>query len=1138
MLIVDSRTMDAQKYQQLQQAFLELREQSIAQQNRQVADWQTKDAEFGRQLQLLLQADGQAGPMDEAIVQRRPEHEPTWVPESASADLPAQIGPWKILQKIGEGGHGVVYMAEQTSPIRRRVAIKQIKPGMDSGMILARFEAERQALAMMSHPSIANVMDAGTSDTGAPFFVMELVHGVPIDQFCEENSLDLPHRLQLLIQACRAMHHAHRKGIIHRDIKPANVLVTVDSGEPLVKIIDFGIAKALHMPLTDRTLFTEYGQIVGTLEYMSPEQALMSQTGIDVRSDVYSLGVLLYLLVTGETPLSRQQLLQEGIWKLRESLRDIEPPTPSLRITSGSRAGRWKDHAMPEWHSAVKGDLDWITMKALAKEPDQRYDSTADLAADVQHFLSGEPVTARPPGWLYSLRKTVRRHWITTVISTALLASLLISTIALWAGYRRSQQNLGRARQLSSVLEEKATALNQALSSANSQRQRADRSAAALAVVADRQTIELAWTAGLTGDLQTCTAQLSTIPPDRRGALWRMTESAARRMALPAIRSRSAGGIRAAGCSPDGSWLAVLSSDGRLQSLRAPGTAHPKAGQQPWPAADWQQDRGATTFGMASENSILLGRSDQVTLLSRTAAAEPIHQRLLKLHTGGIRDIVWWESAQRWIVSTGANWLHLVTADATESTDAIQLPARIAHVFVLDDEIWVAALDGSVFVVRAENGLSEESVTQIPSGGGQVIAAWQMQASVIVATTSGRILRYDRSAGDGSMTQIQQLPGPVRSARFSEAGRLAVSLTDGTVGEYVVDQNRFLPLQQFAEVIRDVIPMQQGQYAIVQADGDIFLYSAARRQACERTQQRLAAAVDGLPLPTDSVSVAASRSGDLLISDLQTAVVTQQRRIHDGEIFEIAAHGSLVASTGGDQQLIISRRPELQPLHTREIAWGVRGAAFSPDGRWLAAAASRSNPNQLREGTLDLWNVETLQPQARLAGHTNWVIRQAFDHQGELTTLAVDHTVRMWSIPQGICRQTIDFSGFAPGSATGRLNQQLLIGHTDGSVSVWNPETGEFIASATVAPDSILDFIPADNLVFAVSTGTSELLQLELASAKLSVTTRLPLLAGQPLAVRLSPDQTLAVLTFDSGRALHLPLSDTTRNQSPAGQRP
>jgi len=717
-----------------------------------------------------------------------------------------------------------------------------------------------------------------------------------------------------------------------------------------------------------------------------------------------------------------------------------------------------------------------------------------------------------------------------------LLASLLISTVALWVGYRRSLENLGRARQLSGILEDKATELNRALSTAKGERRRADRNAAALAVVADRQTIESAWSTGLAGDETACIEQLSTIPPNRRGLLWEMTAATARRLALPQIRRRDDGGIRTADRSQNGQQLMTLSSSGQLQSLAAATNLETDSGSHParWARDVWQQDRSATTFGIASDETVLLGRSNEVTLLSRNTVDQSTSARTLVLHTGGVRDIVWWEPAQQWIVSTGANWLHLINADASECVESVRLPSRVAGVFLLPHQIWIAGLDGSVFVLRPEDGWRQESISQMQSGAGQVIAARQMGPDVIVATRNGAVLRYPLDGQADKWTIITQLPDTLRSARFTADGRLVVSLTDGSIGQYTLDQDRFLSLQQFPEVIRDVVPIGQAHYAIVQADGDIFLYSAERRQTAERAQQQLSTAVDGLPVSADGLSVTAGSSGHLLTSDLQTAAVIRQKRVHEAEIFEIAAHGDLVASTGGDQQLVISRLPELDQIHTARIAWGVRGAAFSPDGRWLAAAAEQANPSQLREGTLDLWDMETLQPYARLAGHKNWVIHQTFHQQGrQLVTLSVDNTIRLWSVPDGFCQQTIDFSGFAPGATVYPVDDRLLVGHTDGSVSAWNAQSGEFIDAVTVAPDSILQFVAADKLVFAVSTGASELIQLQLSNTdRLSVISRLPLLAGKPQAVRIAADHSLAVLTFSSGRMLQLPLPNPQRDKA------
>ena len=285
--------------------------------------------------------------------------------------LGTQIGPYKLLQQIGEGGFGVVYMAEQNEPVERRVALKIIKPGMDTQQVIARFEAEEQALAMMDHPNIARVFEVGATDSGRPYFVMELVKGVPITQFCDEHHLTPRQRLELFIPVCHAIQHAHQKGIIHRDIKPTNVLVAEYDDQPVPKIIDFGVAKAIQQRLTERTMFTQFGQVVGTIDYMSPEQAKLNELDIDTRSDIYSLGVLLYELLTGETPFDRQRLRSAAFDELLRIIREEEPPKPSTRLSSSHSlpsiaANR---HTEPKKLSAlVRGELDWIVMKALEKD--------------------------------------------------------------------------------------------------------------------------------------------------------------------------------------------------------------------------------------------------------------------------------------------------------------------------------------------------------------------------------------------------------------------------------------------------------------------------------------------------------------------------------------------------------------------------------------------------------------------------------------------------------------------------------------------------------------------------------------------------------------------------------------------------
>lgn len=346
------------------------------------------------------------------------------------------IGKYRLLQKIGEGGFGAVYMAEQREPVQRTVALKIIKPGMDTDSVIARFEAERQALAMMEHPNIARVFDGGTIETSnilgggpRPYFVMELVKGVPVTEYCDRNSLSTRDRLRLFIDICKAVQHAHQKGIIHRDLKPSNVMVTLHDGEPVVKVIDFGVAKAIHHRLTEKTMFTEYGQMIGTPQYMSPEQAEMSGLDVDTRSDVYSLAVLLYELLTGTTPLQANSLRKAGYAEMQKLIRDQEPEKPSLRLSSvGDNLTVIAKHrsVSPDRLSReVRGDLDWIVMKGLEKDRRRRYESPINFARDIERALNDQPVEAGPPSFSYRLKKFTWRHRKKLALAAAGLILLL-----------------------------------------------------------------------------------------------------------------------------------------------------------------------------------------------------------------------------------------------------------------------------------------------------------------------------------------------------------------------------------------------------------------------------------------------------------------------------------------------------------------------------------------------------------------------------------------------------------------------------------------------------------------------------------------------------------------------------------------
>jgi serine/threonine protein kinase/WD40 repeat protein len=558
-----------------------------------------------REVEALLSAHAADNPLDRPLADLAAtgDHDATDAGPPA-AEVGDRIGPYRLMEQIGEGGFGLVFVAEQTEPVRRKVALKVLKPGMDTRDVVARFEAERQALALMDHPNIAKVLDAGRTPAGRPYFVMELVRGVQITDYCDSQRLPPKERLALLVQVCQAVQHAHQKGVIHRDIKPSNVLVTMIDGKPVPKVIDFGVAKAVGQSLTDKTVYTRFAQILGTPLYMSPEQAEMSGVDVDTRTDVYALGVLLYELLTGTTPFDRDRFRRAAFDEIRRIIREEDPPRPSTRLSSLGQtltdvsAQRGTDPG--RLAGLIRGELDWIVMKCLEKDRNRRYETASGLARDLQRFLEGGTVEACPPTFGYRLRKLYRRNRAAVWVAALVLGLTYVGASGIYFAYRRAvhaEARLAEQRDEALASEERAIA---ATREAAQERDKVAESNASLRALADRQRrtlyaseMNLAQAAWESGDARRTLELLLHWAPkpgeeDLRGFEWhywnRQAHQEKRAVRLQGLTPEDREMGLEGAISPDGTRVAaaVRSRNPRAWSLRVWDTS---SGREIWRGA-------------------------------------------------------------------------------------------------------------------------------------------------------------------------------------------------------------------------------------------------------------------------------------------------------------------------------------------------------------------------------------------------------------------------------------------------------------------------------------------------------------------------------------------------------------------------
>src|SRR6266566_1919552 len=858
------------------------------------------------------------------------------------------IGRYKLLQQIGEGGFGVVFMAEQMEPVQRKVALKVIKAGMDTREVNARFEAERQALALMDHPNIAQVLDGGATASGRPYFVMELVRGLPITNYCDQANLSTRERLELFIKVCRAVQHAHQKGVIHRDLKPNNILITLHDGEPVPKVIDFGVAKALGQKLTDKTLFTRFEQMIGTPAYMSPEQAALGGLDIDTRSDIYSLGVLLYELLTGVTPLDAETLRKGALDEIRRMIRETDPPKPSTRITDLvaadvrrlSTVATEKDRTSlrrllqqkKELISLIRGDLDWITMKALEKDRRRRYETVNSLAADIERHLKDEPVVARPPSALYRLQKVARRHRVAfaagAVVTVALLSGVVIST---WQAVRATRAERGQSR-----LREQA---EEAQANEATQRRRAEDNAAKSRARLVRQYVasgnRLVDEGDLLGALPWFAKALKEEPDPARADIHRLrlgtTLQQCPKLAQVWFHNDV---LRDAKFSPDGRWVLTTSDDATARVWDA------TTGEAVSPLL---QGTAPLQFAAFSPDSQRVAAA----IYGANAGVWDIRTGQLPFpflpHGSGVHHIEFSPDG-RLLVTGSAN----LTAQFWDAATGAKVGQPMKHetgvewVSFSRDGTRVVTVTAMVAIWRVPSG---EQVTRLLMAENRSADYGQFSPDgqrVAIACRDGTAWVFE--AATGKVITLVRHQGSVHRACFSPDGRwLLTASGDGTAGVWNAATG-----EPISATIRHAGPVADASFSpdarlvvTASADGTAGLWHTATGKPATAKLKHGAAVVCASFSPDGQRVVTASDDHTARLWDLRGAGQTFLTMKHPAVVqrasFSPDSRWFVTVSVDGTAHVCGLGREE--PLTNIEsILVAVRHAQFSPNSRLLAAA--------------------------------------------------------------------------------------------------------------------------------------------------------------------------------------------------------